>query len=115
MSLVGSFLHHCLAHPLLFVADVAREAGLPRVAALLELPHDLGPGPDASLGPLGAPTSDDQDETEGLPIPPPAPLTDAARAMLADPPPAPPPAPPPPPPLKGSVADRMRHPRYPLR
>lgn len=109
MSLVWSFAHHCLAHPLLFVADVARAAGCPRLAALLEVPHELGADgvPPPPLSDDAGVPEPEPDETEGWPVPAQAPLTDAARAMMWRPPaPAPPSAPVEP--AAGSLAARVQ-------
>lgn len=111
MTLLRSFLHHCVAHPLLFAADVATRAGLPAVAEVLGLAHDLAPLEDAPGSHAKGPSASDEDETEGLPVPPQAPLTEAARALMAQPPPPPSAPPPPPAPLVGSVADRVRRAR----
>lgn len=111
MNLLGSFLHHCLAHPLLFVADVARAAGFPRAAGVLELAHDLGEPGDGPGSLAKGPSEADEDETEGLPVPPQNPLTEEALGLMATPPAATPQPELEVRPLSGSVADRMRRAR----
>ena len=111
MNLLGSFLHHCIAHPLLFVADVVRAAGHPRVAGVLELAHDLGGPGDAPGSRATGPSKADEDETEGLPVPPQNPLTEEALGLMAKPPAATPQPELEVRPLSGSVADRVRRAR----
>lgn len=104
MSLLRSFTHNVLLHPLMFVRDLAEQAGLPGIATALSRLHDThefgGGGLQRALQP-------EPELADTLPPPPQEPWTPEAEALTYRPVP---PIPPPPPeePLAGSIEDRMR-------
>lgn len=97
MSLLRSFTHNVVIHPLLFVRDVAEQAGLTGIAVLLSHLHDRH-----ELGEIGGLHHEIQPgDTE---VPPQHPWTEQSESLVYRPRPAIPP--PPERPLPGSIAAR---------
>ena len=97
MTLLRSFAHNVIIHPLLFVRDVAERAGFHEVAVLIGRLHD---GHELR-GALQAVEDPD------IEVPPQHPWTEEAAKMVHRPPIRPPP-PDEPEPLAGSIASRSR-------
>lgn len=98
MSLLRSFAHNVVLHPLLFVRDVAEQAGFNGVAVLLSRLHDRH-----EMGELSG-LVESRDSTDDGDVPPQDPWTPEAAEMVYRPP-APRPHPERPP-LAGSLAAR---------
>lgn len=105
-SLLWSFVHNVVVHPMLFVRDVATRAGLHRVSAAISTLHDE----NEIVGGLKPGFQDYDDDGADVGAPPQSPWTDEARAMVYRPVPPPPPEPEPEP-LAGSVAARLKRAR----
>lgn len=96
MTLLRSFAHNVVIHPLLFVRDVAERVGLHRVAIALAGLHD-----DHELESMKLEFHPD------APAPPQQPWTPEAERLVYRPAMRPPAAEPPAP-LRGSLAERRR-------